>query len=161
MKAAVVYDSVFGNTKLIAEAIAEQLREEGLEVELFNLREEKTKQIEADIMFLGGPTRMKHLTRKVRGFIKKLDEDYWGTRTIVVFDTYGPLPKSEEERQRQERWINPGAVGEMRTLAASRGLRVHAQALRSPVVGLKGPLDPQAESKAREFAHEIVASLGK
>ena len=161
MKAAVVYDSVFGNTKLVAEAMAEQLKADGLNVELHNLREEKVRQVDADIMFLGSPTRMKHLTRKVKGFIKKLDKAYWGARTIVVFDTYGPLPRSEEERQRQDRWINPGAVGEMRALAANRGFKVHTSALRSPVVGLKGPLDPEAVTKAKRFAHEIFVSLGR
>ncbi len=161
MKAAVVYDSVYGNTKLVAEAIAQQLRADGLQVEIHNLREEKVRQVDADLMFLGGPTRMKHLTRKVKGFIRKLDKSYWSSRPIVVFDTFGPLPKTEEERKRQEPWINPGAAGEMQGLAKEKGLKVYPQTNRSPVTGLKGPLDPEAVAIAKQFAHEVVASIGK
>ncbi len=161
MKAAVVYDSVYGNTKLVAEAIADQLRVEGLQVELHNLREEKVRQVDADVLFLGGPTRMKHLTRKVKGFVKRLDKAYWGSRPIVVFDTFGPIAKTEEERKRQEAWINPGAAGEIQEMAKERGLKTHPTTLRSAVTGLKGPLDPEAVAKAKQFAHDVIASMNK
>lgn len=161
MKVAVVYDSVFGNTKQVAEAIGEQLKADGNEVLLLNLRTDNVKQIEADVMFIGGPTRMKHLTRKVKGFVKKLDKDHWSTRPIFVFDTYGPPPKTEEEKRRQETWINPGSAGETQALLAKRGLKVHPTALRSPVTGLKGPLDPDALGKAKHYAHECLATLRK
>jgi hypothetical protein len=161
MKGAVVYDSVFGNTKLVAEAIAEQIRADGHTVETLNLRQEGSRKIEADFMFVGGPTRLKKMTRNVKGFVKKLDKAYWSTRPIVAFDTYGPLPKTEEERTKAEKWINPGAVGGIRALASGRGLKVHPSSLRCAVTDLKGPLEPEALDKARRFTHEFMLSLGK
>ena len=42
MKAVVVYDTYFGNTKRVAEAIVEQLRADGHEAELRDIREDST-----------------------------------------------------------------------------------------------------------------------
>jgi multimeric flavodoxin WrbA len=161
MKGAVVYDSVYGNTKLVAEAIAEQIRTDGHTVEILNLRQEGSRKVEADFMFVGGPTRLKKMTRNVKGFVKKQDRAYWSTRPIVAFDTYGPVPKTEEERKKGEKWIIPGAVGGIQTLASGRGLKVHSASLRCAVTDLKGPLEPEALDKARKFAHEFVMSLAK
>jgi len=161
MKGAVTYDSVYGNTKLVAEAIAEQIRADGHSVEVLNLREEGARKIEADFMFIGGPTRLKKMTRNVKHFVKKLDKNYWSTRPVVAFDTYGPLGKTEEEQKKAEKWLHPGAVGSIQALAGKMGLKVHPATLRCAVTDLKGPLEPDAIEKAKKFAHEFAVSLGK
>ncbi|MBU1914613.1 MAG: flavodoxin domain-containing protein [Thermoplasmatota archaeon] len=160
MKGAVVYDSVYGNTKLVAEAIAEQIRADGHSAELLNLRADRRRQIDADFVFIGGPTRMKKMTRNVKGFINRLDKSHWSTRPLVAFDTYGPLGKTEEERKKGEKWINPGAVGGIQALASKMGLKVHPASLRCAVTDMKGPLEPTALEHARKFTHEFAMSLG-
>jgi hypothetical protein len=57
MKAVIVYESVYGNTREIAEAVAEGLRERA-EVELLPVGEVGTALERADLVVVGGPTHM-------------------------------------------------------------------------------------------------------
>jgi flavodoxin len=160
LKGAVVYDSVFGNTKLVAEAIAQQIQAEGHSVTTLNLRKEGAKPVQADFMFIGGPTRIKKMTRRVRGYLKKLDKNEWSEKPVIAFDTYGPLGKTEEERRKGDKWVNPGAAGGIVELGHKKGLKIYPDTLRCAVVDLKGPLEPDALDKAKKFTHEFISSLG-
>ncbi len=57
MKAVIVYESVYGNTREIAEAVAEGLRERA-EVELLPVGEAGTALERAELVVVGGPTHM-------------------------------------------------------------------------------------------------------
>ncbi|MFC1593175.1 flavodoxin domain-containing protein, partial [Candidatus Omnitrophota bacterium] len=58
MKGIVVYDSSHGNTKKIAKTIAETLKESGLEVDHFYVKDvKKLSARDYDFMVLGSPTR--------------------------------------------------------------------------------------------------------
>jgi Flavodoxin domain len=64
MKVLVVYESSYGNTAAIGEAIAAALRAEGLEVESGSV--EKVRAIDigaADLLVAGGPTHMHGMSR--------------------------------------------------------------------------------------------------
>jgi flavodoxin len=159
MKGAVVYDSVFGNTKLVAEAIAEQIQADGHSATTLNLRKEGAKPVQADFLFIGGPTRIKKMTRRVRGYIKKLDKDEWSDKPVIAFDTYGPMAKTDEDRRKGDKWINPGAAKGMIELGRKKGLKMYPATLRCAVVDLKGPLEPEALDKAKRFTHEFILSL--
>ncbi len=156
MKISIAYDSVYGNTELVAKAIAEQAQSEGHAVELISLQTERTLPSAGDVLFVGGPTHMKKLTRPVARFLKRLDRNYWSQRPVVAFDTYGPIATTEAERQKQESWINPGAAGHIQELARSLGLSVFPTSLRCAVTGLKGPLAPDALDSAKRFVHEML-----
>ena len=84
MKGVVVYDTYFGNAKVVAEAIAEQLEREGYEVDLRSIRERHPVPPQDDIMFLGSPVRMGSVTGRVKRYVKKLSEDAWRDKPIVV-----------------------------------------------------------------------------
>lgn len=159
MKGAVVYDTVFGNTKLVAEAIAEQIRADGHSATTLNLRKEVPGPVQADFIFVGGPTRIKKMTRRVRRFVKKLDKNEWSNKPVVAFDTYGPPGKTDEERRKAEKWINPGAAGGMMEIGHKKGLKMYPSTLRCAVMDLKGPLEPDAFDKAKTFTHEFILSL--
>src|SRR4030065_2742015 len=85
MKGVVVYDTYYGNTKSVAEAIVEQLKVEGHEAELRSVREKYPEPPHGDIMFLGSPIRMGSVTRKVKKYVNKLDKEIWKDKPIVVF----------------------------------------------------------------------------
>ncbi len=51
MKGIVVYDTSYGNTKKIAETIAETLKESGIEVDLFDVKDVKAER--KGLRFLG------------------------------------------------------------------------------------------------------------
>jgi len=58
MKGIVVYDTSYGNTKKIAETIAETLKESGIEVDLFDVKDvKKLSAKDCNFLVLGSPTR--------------------------------------------------------------------------------------------------------
>lgn len=64
MKALVVYESMYGNTATIGEAIAASLREHGMEVESGPVtRFGPDDAVRADLLVLGGPTHAHGMSR--------------------------------------------------------------------------------------------------
>ncbi len=160
MKAVVVYDSSFGNTKVVAEAIAEQLRAEGCDTELLSVRERRPAPPEGDIMFVGSPVRLGSVTGRVKRFVEKLDEDAWRDRPIVVFTTILKLRDNatDEQKLSYEKY-DIGAGRKLRDLARSRGLNAVDDHLGAEVKGIRGPLVETAIDKTKQFTHDTLLSL--
>jgi len=156
MKGVVAYDSVYGNTKQVAEAIAEQIRSEGHQVELIALRDEGGVAVTGDFLFVGSPTRMGRMTRSARVFVEGLDREYWKNRPIVAFDTVGPFSEDEEKRKKWLERVTKSAATRMQELARKGGLMAHQEVLHVAVTGFKGPLAPDALAMARDFTHRFM-----
>ena len=64
MKATIVYESIYGNTRQVAEAIAEGLRARaGTEAEPLSVHEAATRDLgDIDLLVVGGPTHMHGMT---------------------------------------------------------------------------------------------------
>jgi flavodoxin len=162
MKGVVAYDSVHGNTRQVAEAIAEQIRADGYEVEVINLKEAKPKTVKGDFMFIGSPTRGGRMTGNVKDFLGNLDAGYWRDKPIVLFDTIGPLSKDPEKRKKWLEMANQGnknAASRMREACQTRGLTNCTEILHFAVTGFMGPLASDALAIAKESTHQYLASL--
>jgi flavodoxin len=86
MKSLVIYASTSGNTKRIAESIADALRRRG-SVELMSADDAPTVVPAADLIVIGGPTERHTLTEPMAHFLDRLaPESVRGTAT-AVFDT--------------------------------------------------------------------------
>jgi flavodoxin len=160
MKGVVVYESFYGNTKVLAEAIAEQLKVEGYEVELRNVRKHYPETLQGDIMFLGLPVRMGSVSGRVKRYVKKLDKNVWKDKPIVVFTTTLKLPNdaTDKQKQSQEKW-DRSAGRRLRDLAKSSGLNAIENCLWVEVKGMKGPLVERGVENTKQFAHDILLSL--
>lgn len=158
MKGLVAFDSYYGNTKMVAAAIAEQIKADGHEAELVNLREGIPKKYSADFMFVGSPTRIGKMTGKTKKFIKKIDRSSWGDKPIVAFDTY---MKAKDASERMQRWTEYGAGYMIHDMLKEIGFSVRSPPLKCLVNDVKGPLADDALEEARKYAHEFVASLQK
>jgi hypothetical protein len=156
LKAVIAVDSVYGNTKLVAEAFKEEIEKAGHEVEFINLRKEFRVPSGGDILFVGSPTRVAKMTGRAKKLVKKLDVAAWGGKTIVAFDTHMPLPDDPEKQKKSKRWVEPGAAGMISSLATERGLKVRSPPLRFTVSDMKGPLAPGQLEKARASVREII-----
>jgi len=159
MKGIVAYDSVYGNTKLVAEAIAEQIRSEGHEVELITLRDGGGGAAVGDFLFVGSPTRMGRMTKEAKKFIEGLDKEHWKSRPIVAFDTVGPMSEDEEKRKKWLSRIEKSAATRMQEQARQQGLSVYQDVLHVAVTGFKGPLASDALDMAKEFTHRFIATM--
>lgn len=160
MRGVVIYDTHYGNTKIVAQAIAEQLKVDGHEVELRSVRERHPEPPQGDIMFLGSPVRMGAVSGRVKRYVNTLDENVWKDKPIVVFTTTLMLPKNatDEQKRSQEKW-DWGAGRKLGDLAKSRGLNAVEKHLWVEVTGLKGPLVETGVQSAKEFARDILLSL--
>jgi flavodoxin len=161
VKGLVAFDSYHGNGAQVAGAIADELRAAGHEVVVVPLHSEKPGKRDlagAEFLLLGGPTRMKHISRRAMGLAKKLDAGVWAGRPALVYDTYGPLDPDPAKNEGNA-WLYPGGVAELRERLEGKGLRVAPIELRCLVTGMKGPLADGALDDARAAARAFAAVL--
>jgi flavodoxin len=159
MKGLVVYDSVHGNTKLVAESITKQIKDEGHQAEMIGLRDGTDNPMDGDYMFIGSPTRMGKMTPRAKKFLNSLNRELWSDKPIFIFDTYGPVPKSAEERKKKNKWLEPGAAGKLQKLLKEKGFNVSDELLRCEVTGIKGPLGTDELNRAKKYTHDSVTNL--
>jgi flavodoxin len=68
LKGIVVYDSVHGSTKAVAEAIAEQIASEGHQAQVIAVRQWAKGPLTGDFLFIGSPTRGGKDDQRGQGF---------------------------------------------------------------------------------------------
>jgi len=151
MKVIVAFDSIYGNTRKVAEYVAAGLISEGHQAELVNVRETSGKEVKGDMLFLGSPTRMASMTGKSKSFAKRLDAEDWAGKKAVAFDTIMAAPDDETKKAKALKWTANGAAPKLAQLLKSKGLDVSEKMLRVEVVGMKGPLTSNAESMVKDF----------
>jgi len=153
MKGLVVYDSVYGNTKMVADAIAEQIRAEGHEAVVQSAKDGMPKKLDADFAFVGSPTRMARMTGPAKKFVKKLSKSSWGSKPVCLFDTI--MPGVLEQKGR---WSGTAAE-KLHELAREKGLNAHSPVLHTTVTALKGPLEKDAADKAKAYVKDFLTTL--
>ena len=160
MKGVVVYDTYYGNTQMVAEAIAEQLKAEGHEAELRSVRERYPAPPQGDMMFLGSPVRMGSVTRRVKKYVRNLDKGAWKDKPIVVFTTILMQPENATDAQKESREKYDIAAGrKLRDEARSSGLNATESHLWVDVKGMKGPLVETGVERTKQFTHDILLFL--
>ncbi len=160
MKALVLYRSHYGNTRRVAEAIAERLAAKGHAVIVQDVRRGLPELGDVDVAFNGAPTRMKRASLRSMGVLRKLKRRGFG-RLLAIYDTCGTIPADPQELEKMKDWIVPGAAGRMQQAAKEIGLNVYPDPLRCEVVGMKGPLVENALGKAVAFADAVAAEVGR
>ncbi len=155
MIAIIAYDSVHGNTKMVANQLATVLREMGHEAKLIDLGEWDKRTPEGDVLFIGSPTRMVRMTGPAKRFAKKMDWRLWEDKPVYVFDTI-MMPADPGQKARAAKWTEEGAAPKLKELLEGRGLKVQDKMLRVPVTGLKGPLADSWKAQIRAFLADVV-----
>jgi len=87
VKALVIYDSVFGNTERIAQAIANALGPQ-VDVEVLQANRVSPEQLtELDLLVVGSPTRGFRPTEAVAGLLKRIRPKALKDAKVAAFDT--------------------------------------------------------------------------
>ena len=149
-KVIVVYESRYGNTKLVAETIVEGMREvEGIETVLSELKEVDLNKIpDYDVILIGSPNHFGGPTRGVKKFIDKLGKLTLKGKLFAVFDTY--LGKDFEKAvNKMEKRINEKVP---RLKQITPGLSIKVQ-------GIKGPILEAELPKCKEFGNKIATQI--
>lgn len=85
MKAFIIYDSMYGNTEKIAQAIGEGLTGEVKVVRVGDVNPSEIKT--CDLLILGSPVHGGRATPALDEFIKKLPADSLQGKSVATFDT--------------------------------------------------------------------------
>ena len=151
MKGIVIYDTSYGNTKKIAETIEETLKESGLKVDLFHVKDIKELRGDYDFLVLGSPTKMTTMSWTVRRFIgKKIKGEEWANKPFSAFDTEG------------ESAIRKGGGSAAEKISGKlkdKGLKQIQPVLKAAVLGIKGPLKDGEIEKAKAYAGKLASEL--
>jgi flavodoxin len=144
MKALVVYDSVFGNTKKVAQVIAAGLGT-GEDIRLANINTITPQDTMAlDLLIVGSPTHRWHPTEAIKAFLGSLQPSLLSGVRAAAFDT--------EYRSR----LSGSAAKKIEKALRRQGCSIVAPALRLFVTGREGPLAEGELDKATAWAKQIL-----
>jgi flavodoxin len=147
MKTLVVYDSVYGNTEIVARAIGAAI---GNEVPVLRLDQVRVSELEsADLLIIGSPTHGSQATEAMQRLVARLGVPTHEGAKLATFDTrltwgflqrYGYAADKIENALKAKGWTVAGAQGGFFV----RGLR-------------KGPLKKGEVARATAWAKDLVA----
>ncbi|MDD4859489.1 MAG: flavodoxin domain-containing protein [Dehalococcoidales bacterium] len=153
MKGIVVYDSSYGNTRTIAEAISGALKESGIEADAFYVKQVKRLNTrEHNFLVLGSPTRFGTMSFAVKGFLGKVKSNEWMNKPFAAFDTENPENMEKKEYSAAEK------IAEK---LRAKGMNQLSPVLKAAVFGAKGPLQKGEIERAKEFARGLAVELKK
>lgn len=149
-KVIVVYETKYGNTKLVAETIIEGLKKvKGIETALSELKKVDLNEIpDYDAILVGSPNHLGGPTRGVKKFIDKLGKLNLKGKLGAVFDTYMG-GNFEKAAKKMEKKINEKVPG----------LKLVAPGLSIKVQGMKGPILEEELPKCKEFGNKIATQM--
>jgi flavodoxin len=157
MHALVIYDSKFGNTELVANAIARAASSFG-DVQVMNTaaaaRTLEGNPAPPDLVFLGGPTQRRGPSPALRAFLDTLPDRFHGVPT-APFDT----------RYRGSTWIMGSAASEAAKVLRSGGGEVVTEP-ESFYIVRKGPmelqkLEPGEIARAEAWARGVASAAAQ
>lgn len=179
MHVVVLYESMFGNTREIAEAIAEGARttHPAAEVACVQVAEADPETVKAaDLVVVGGPTHMRGMTSGVSRKMglaaeeKKDEADRHkiepGAESSGVRDWFDDLPKAEKGSMaaafdtRGDTWMAGGAAHGIARRLRRHGYELVAEAEGFIVEGAEGPLRAGETDRARAWGADLVRQIG-
>ena len=150
VKVLVVYDTKHGNTRLVAENIADGLREvEGITAAISDVEKVDVENLpHFDAILIGSPNHFGGPARGIRTFIDKLGKLDMVGKWVAVFDTYLGGDFNKAVRKIEDR------IGEK-----VPSLKLIASGLSIRVEGMKGPISEGELPKSVNFGKKIANQL--
>ena len=156
MKGIVIYDTSYGNTKIIAETIAETLKGSGMGADLFKVNEiKKLSAKDYDFLVLGSPTKFGTMSFAIRSFLGKVNGEEWINRPFAAFDTENP-ENIEHARIENKEWSAAEKIAERLKEMKMNQL---SPVLKAAVLGQKGPLVEGEVERTKDYARELATKL--
>ncbi len=160
-----VYESMFGNTKLVAEAVAAGLADGGLDVALAEVGTAPAR-VPDDVALLvaGGPTHVFGLTRaSTRASAAEQAPDGIVSAGIGLREWLDALPRGTVAAATFDTRVKAPVPGSAAHAAERRlrrlGYRVVAPAETFWVAGTPGPLEPGEAERARAWGAGVAATV--
>jgi flavodoxin len=152
MKVFIIYDSKYGNTKIVAERILEGLKQvEEIEATI-GYAKEVDSQILAnyDALILGAPNHMASPSRTMKKFVDRLVELNLQAKNVAVFGTYSGRARTSDRAVKKMERIVEKRLPNVNLISPSLSVRVK---------GVTGPLVEGELPKAIDFGRRIANQL--
>ena len=151
MKGIVVYDTSHGNTRKIAETISDTLKESGIEVDLFDLKDlKRLSGRDYNFLVIGSPTKFGTMSFAIRGLLGKVKSEEWMNKPFAAFDTENP-----ENIERRE----GSAAEKIAERLREKRMKQLLPVLKAAVLGEKGPLVEGEIERTKEYSRELANKL--
>ena len=149
MNTLVVYDSEYGNTAQIAQAIAGALPDYG-PVRLVPVAEAATTPLHGvDLLAVGGPTQAHGVSPALTAWLAGVPHETLQGVAAITFDT----------RFRKPAWLTGSAAHTLAKRLEEHGCHMVAPAESFFVDGREGPLEAGELERAAAWAHEIAVRM--
>ena len=147
MKVLIVFDTKHGNTKKVAELIADGINSvEGNETKVVNVKDlDLSEDTTYDLILIGSPNHIGSHVKSIKKLIKNLSSSTVKSNSFAAFDTY--MSKDFEkavkkmEKQLTENFPN--------STMALPGLSIKVE-------GMKGPIVEEDLSKCKEYGIQLA-----
>jgi menaquinone-dependent protoporphyrinogen IX oxidase len=152
MKAFVVYDSKYGNTKQVAENILDVLRQtDDIEAAIGYAKEVSPQNLAGyDVLIIGGPNHMGKPSRTITRFVDSLRDATLSAKWFAAFDTYFQRQRYYQKAMKKLEKHITEEIPNLTQLTPGLSVRVK---------GVNGPLVDGELIKAIEFGKTIAAQL--
>ena len=150
-KAMVIYDSKFGNTEKIANALAEGMKSNGLAADCTRIDNvDPAKLVEYDILAIGAPTHAFGISIPMKDFLKRLENVNLRGKKGFAFDT---------------------RIGNLLAGSAAKGIEKKLEALQVTIIRPRTSakikategrtvLEENAEQEFKQIGSEIATKTG-
>lgn len=156
MKGIVIYDTSSGNTKKIAETIAETLNESEIDADLFDIKNvKKLSAKDYDFLALGSPTKFGTMSFAMKSFLGKVKNEEWMNKPFIAFDTENP-ENVERARIENKEW---SAAEKIADKLKEKNMNQLLPVLKALVLGWKGPLVEGEIERTKGYAKELATKL--
>jgi flavodoxin len=146
MKAVVLYDSAYGNTKTVAEAVASRLGHGASAVPVDGF--DAAALHPGDLLVVGSPINGWKPTAKISGTLTNLAHRGLAGVKAAAFDT------------RVKAFFHGDAARKMTRALTAAGASIVAKPMGFYVKGSEGPLVDGEKERAAAWAADLAASLG-
>jgi flavodoxin I len=158
MKALVVYDSLYGNTEKIAQAIANALASQA-DVRVVRVGDAKPEDLSGlDLLVAGTPTHGGRPSQPTNAWLKTLPANCLAGVKAAAFDTRVPVPEETPRIfARLATMLGYNAAPRLAAALAKQGGTLVAPAEGFNVKDTKGPLADGELEHAAAWAHSLAA----
>jgi len=154
MKTLIVYDSVFGNTRTIAEAVGTAV---GAPVR--NVSEVSADDLhDLELLIVGSPTRAFRPTKPLTRFLASLPAKALTGVRSAAFDTRADLEEVNSKLLATLVGIFGYAAPSIEKRLRKKGARIVAQAEGFFIKGTEGPLKDEETTRAASWAASLIAN---
>jgi flavodoxin len=154
MKTLVVYDTLYGNTGLLARVIANRLAEVTL-VHVDALTPEHIAN--AELIFMGSPSRGYNATKKLRQAVEALPQNALKQKNVAVFETRLKVAKHMPRILRYLLQNTGWGDAKLDAVLLRKGAKLISPLGLFYVTTQEGPLRDGETNKAEQWAKQIHA----